>query len=166
VKGKVSLIVFATVVAQMAFAPNSQAQITIAPTTSTSIVPITTTSVTQVFNPLTELFEPKTTTTTTFQTITTTNPANVSDAVAAAAFVANQNTNSISDSNTQLSLLSTRLAVLTQQPIQEVPNSILTTRVVVKGDWVKSGQQDGDSGSKFDTYKCSTEVCDGENPRK
>ncbi len=172
-KGKVSLIVFATVVAQMASAPNSQAQITIAPTTSTSnvvtIVPVTTTSTIQVFNPLTEVFEPQTTTTTTFTTITTavtiTIPPNVSAAVAAAAFAANQNTNSISDIN-QPSLLPTRLIALTQQPIQ-TPTAILTLiDPVYDGVWEldysnPSVKQVGWSGAETTfSYKCVGTKCD------
>jgi hypothetical protein len=166
VKVKVSLILFATVVAQMAFAPNSQAQITISPTTSTSTGSTTTTSTTLVFNPVTYILEPKTTTTTTSQTITTTTPANVSSDVAAVGFAGNQNTNSISDSNTSRSLLPTNLAVLTQQPAEGSASSstILTSSDSgYDGVWVLGPErfvgQESSSDAYTSEYTCSGTKC-------
>jgi hypothetical protein len=169
VKVKVSLMLFATVVAQIASVPNSQAQITISPTTSTSTASITTTSTILVFDPLTETFIPQTTTTTTSQTTTTTTPANVSSDVAAAGFAGNQNTNSISDSNTSQSLLPTNLPVLTQQTAEgNSTSTILTSNDSdYDGVWEPSSTTEmvGSSGSNervTTIYKCSGAKCNPE----
>jgi hypothetical protein len=166
-KVKVSLMLFATVVAQMAFAPNSQAQITIAPTTSTSTVPITTTSTILVFDTSTETFIPQTTTTTTSQTTTTTTPANVGTDVAAGTFAANQNTNSISDSSTLQVLLPTHLPVLTQQSAEQSSSSTILTSSGsdYDGEWyldplpISRIRGSFSSNDVTYTYKCSGTNC-------